>query len=392
MTTPPGTNLLTNVRPCIVCHITTVHRQLKSRTFHRELLPLAEAGVEVRYLSPALQINRADVITFVPLKACRSRWWRILSSPGLLPVLLRQRADVYHFQDPELMPLAFLLKLICRKRVIYDCYEDFPSTFAHRHSIPIMWRSFAARATDAAEKLAARCFDGLVTADAATLRRFGRRGNSQKIVFYNFPNLDFFPESAGGPKSFDIVYRGGLSERAGTELLLDAMGILASEGKRPRLLLLGYFDNQAAEQRLLARVRDFGLENRVEIRGAIPHEQMAEALSSAAIGVCPLQPVPKFLANIPVKVFEYWACSMPVVASNLPPIQPFFRHGEAGLLFEPESARQLARALSWLLDHPAMAARMGRRGRELVVSRFNNQQEVRRLHRFCARIAGSHAA
>jgi len=231
----------------------------------------------------------------------------------------------------------------------------------------------------------------VVTADAATLRRLARRPGSRKLVFYNFPNLDFFPPLSGHTKSYDVVYRGGLSPRTGTEVLLDAMALLASQRASIRLLLLGYFDDPQSEAHFLYKIRRLGLESSVEVRGRIPHEEMAAALGSARIGVSPLLPVPKFLANIPVKVFEYWACALPVVATDLCPIRPFFRHDEAGLLVTPSHPEQLARSIAhsigWLLDHPEAAQEMGRRGRALVTQRLNNAAEVPKLLRFCERIA-----
>jgi len=164
------------------------------------------------------------------------------------------------------------------------------------------------------------------------------------------------------------------------------MRILAEQQRHVRLLLIGYFDNPIAEKEVRDRIRGFGLSSSVVIRGRIDHECMAEALSEARIGVCPLQPIPKFMRNIPVKVFEYWACAMPVVASDLPPIRPFFRHAEAGLLCSPDRADELARGMAWLLDHPQAAARMGRRGRDLVMQRLNNSSEIRKLRRFCTEI------
>jgi glycosyltransferase involved in cell wall biosynthesis len=214
-----------------------------------------------------------------------------------------------------------------------------------------------------------------------------RRGKSRKLVFYNFPNLDFFPPPRSCAKPFDVVYRGGLSERAGTYVLLEALRLLADRGRPARLLLIGYFDDVAAERDLCNRVRVLGLRLCVEIRGRLDHEEMADALSEARVGVSPLQPVSKFLVNLPVKIFEYWACGLPVVASDLPPMRPFFRNSPAGILFEPGSASALAESIAWLLDHPDAAAEMGRRGRAVVTQRFNNSGEVRKLREFCARIA-----
>jgi len=238
----------------------------------------------------------------------------------------------------------------------------------------------------AAERLAAHCFDGVITADPFTLRRLARAGRSRKLVFYNFPNLDFFPAPRNPSKTFDLVYRGGLSERAGTLLLLDALRRLSAEGRCVRLLLIGYADNGLEEKTLRDRIRGLGLETSIEIRPRIDHEETAAALSAARIGVCPLQAIPKFLLNIPVKVFEYWACGLPVISSDLPPIRPFFRNAKAGLLFPPGDVAALARCIRWMLDHPEAAAHMGRRGRAAVVERLNNRSESHRLRRFCLRV------
>jgi len=372
-----------------VCHFTTAHTQLKSLSFHRELMPLAASGIGVQYVSPMQDTSFRDGIQFVSLRQRTTRLSRIFAQSALLRTLLRQNASVYHFQDPQLLPLAFTLKLIFRKRVVYDAYEDFPSMAANKRAIPRILRSIAAKIVNYIERAAARCFDGVMTADPFTLRRLARCGKNRKLVFYNFPNLDFFPKPRPRAKQFDVVYRGGLSERAGTWVLLEAMRILAARPEPVRLLLIGYFDDLGAEKALCDRISALSLASSVEIRGRLDHEEMADSLVRARIGVCPLQAVPKFLLNIPVKVFEYWACGLPVVASDLPPIRPFFRNSAAGILHNPESSTALAQSIAWLLDNADAAERMGERGRELVAKRFNNGGEVHKLRAFFARIAAT---
>jgi glycosyltransferase involved in cell wall biosynthesis len=370
-----------------LCHFTTAHSQLKSRSFHRECLPLAAAGMAVRYVSPASLSGTQGGIEFVRLADRKSRLLRFFSTPALVKELVRQNANLYHFQDPQLFPVAFALKLLFRKRVVYDAYEDFPSLAANKSSVPRMFRAVFAKLVSMAEHLAARCFDGLITADPLTLRRLARAGKSSKLVFYNFPNLDFFPLLQPSPKKFDVVYRGGISERTGIFVLLEAMRLLAGRPAPVRLFLLGYFDSAAAENEIRERIRKMNLESRIEIRGRIDHESMAKALSQARVGICPLQPIRKFKLNLPVKVFEYWACGLPVVASDLPPIRPFFGNTRGGLLFHPGDAADLAQSIGWLLDHPGAAARMGAHGRAAVTDRFNNHNEIRKLRAFCLRIA-----
>lgn len=374
------------VSPLTVCHVTVAHTQLKSRSFHRQFMPLAAAGVNIRYAAPAAGVSRRDGVEFVALPERANGRLRLHAIPRLLRTLLQQRASLYHFQDPQLLPIAFVLKLLFRKRIVYDAYEDFPSIAARHRSIPRWARPVAARIVAFLERLAAMVFDGIITADPPTLRRLARQGKCRKMVFYNFPNLDFFPPPNGQPKRFDLVYRGGLSERTGTFLLVDSMNELASLGMRPRLLLIGYFDDNASERKLRQRISELALDPYVEIRGRIEHEDMACALSEARIGISPLQPIPKFQLNVPVKIFEYWACGLPVIASDLVPMRPFFRDGYAGLLFPAGSVAELTRSIVWMLDHPDEAARMGRNGRNLVAQRLNNAGEVAKLHRFCSRI------
>src|SRR4029077_11842220 len=115
--------------------------------------------------------------------------------------------------------------------------------------------------------------------------------------------------------------------------------------------------------------RALALESSITITGRLSHEDMAAALSSARIGVSPLQDTPKFRLNLPVKVFEYWACGLPVIASDLPCIRPYFRNTHAGLLVRPGDAMEFAISIAWMLDHPAQASRMGQRGRDAVVER-----------------------
>ncbi|HEY6465118.1 MAG TPA: glycosyltransferase [Candidatus Acidoferrales bacterium] len=367
----------------VICHFTTAHSALKSRSFHRQFLPLAQAGISVRYVSPAPGEGLRDGIHFVPLSQPASGSRALPNHARLLRTLLQQHADIYHFQDPQLLPLGLLFKLCFRKRVIYDAYEDFPSMAANKSSLPRMLRPIAAHLIAAAEAFAARVFDAVTTADPLTMRRLARQGRSRKLVFYNFPNLDFFSAPPVTEKRFDLVYRGGLSERTGTFLLLDALRLLVNDRPSMRLLLLGYTDSPEADRHLHARIAALGLSSNIEIRGRIPHEEMAAALAEARIGVSPLLDIPKFRLNIPVKIFEYWACGQPVIASDLPPSRPFVRNSAAAVLFPPGDTFALARAIANLLEHPARASEMGQCGRAIIEQRLNNAPESRKLLSLC---------
>ena len=364
-----------------VCHFSSIQRSLDYRSFYMESVPVAAMGLRPKFIAPHGINGLQEGVDLASVRRPKQPAVRILLAPLILLRLLRSRADIYQLHDPELLPVSLLLKLVFRKKVVYDSCEDFPLMMMTKPWIPRSLRSFVAKIVSCFEWLAARSLDGIVTADSATLRRFAKVGRSKKRVFYNFPRLDLFPEPKLAAKKFDVVYRGGLSVRAGTLILLDAVGRLAEKGLPVSLLLIGYFDNDRAERLIRERIQALGPGVLVELRGKIDHSEMAEALAEAKIGVCPLQAIPKFLNNIPVKVWEYWACGLPVIASDLPPIRPFFRIC-AGLLVKPDDPGELAAAIGQLLHDPRAAERMGANGRRAVEERLNNYSQVRGLLSF----------
>ena len=174
-----------------LCHFTTAHVQVKSRSLHRICLPLSQHGVCVRYISP-ITAALPTGIDSISIPHRRSRFARGLRNWPLLRKLLQTDAQLYHFQDPELLPLALGLKLLFKKRVIYDAYEDFPSMARASKSIPQLFRAVSGKLVEFAEKLAALCLDGVITADPFTLRRFARQAGAASSSFLIFRILNFF--------------------------------------------------------------------------------------------------------------------------------------------------------------------------------------------------------
>jgi len=168
--------------------------------------------------------------------------------------------------------------------------------------------------------------------------------------------------------------------------LLKAIQELQRRGLNTRLLLFGYTDSTVDLVKLQEHIQSMGLSDNVVLEGRIDHSRMAATLNLARISVCPLLEIPKFRNNIPVKVFESWACGLPVVCSDLPPIRPFFKGRKFGLLVKPGSAQALADGLEHLLNNPEEMARMGTAARRAVVERYNNRYESKKLLAFYNRV------
>ena len=89
--------------------------------------------------------------------------------------------------------------------------------------------------------------------------------------------------------------------------------------------------------------------------GAVPHELMPAALAAAHIGVAPFdvaahKPLSLGFYWSPLKIFEYMASGLPVVAPAVSRIPRLVEHGREGLLYDPADPDALATALEQLSD------------------------------------------
>ena len=110
----------------------------------------------------------------------------------------------------------------------------------------------------------------------------------------------------------------------------------------------------------------------VWVREMLPKAEIAQLLSAATVFVCPSVYEPLGIVNL-----EAMACGTAVVASDVGGIPEVVQDGATGLLVhydaqDPRSfERDLAAALTSLLEDPDRAAALGRAGRTRAVADFS---------------------
>jgi glycosyltransferase involved in cell wall biosynthesis len=366
-----------------ICHITTF--KLKdARIYYRMCYGLAERGLSAVLVAP--EPPTEDMV--VQCSSWNERLARI-SRPRRIGLALRaalaENADVYHIHEQELIPVGIALKILHPSAaVVFDAREDYPALMHVKYWIPKPLRPLLALTAHAANLVASLCLDGIVAADPGVENDFRLLGAKRTCVYYNFPRLSLFKPALQVPPAprVDLVYVGGMSDRTGIFVLLDALALLAQEGIRPTVRLAGYTDGVGGQKTIRNGIDFRGLTAQVELHNALPYEEVPSWIRSGRIGLVPLLPLPKFMKNITTKTFEYWACGLPVIASDLPPIRPFFTDGYNGVLFEPGNAHDLARAIRLLLAAPAQREAMGRHGQQQVYEIWNNSIQTADLLSF----------
>ncbi len=186
-----------------------------------------------------------------------------------------------------------------------------------------------------------------------------------------------FRPDARGPIAFrrdpdDVVavFAGAFRSWHGAATFVEAVRVLRARGEeRLKAVLIG-------DGPELDRVRHAadGLPG-VVLTGPVAHDRMPAHLAAADIGVAPFDlsahaPLALGFYWSPLKVFEYMAAGLPVVAPRIERLQAIVRDGEEGVLYEPGGAGALADALGRMMD-AGLRARLGAAARARVDARFS---------------------
>jgi len=357
--------------------VTTVHTATDTRIFYKEARALAKRGYEVTLIA---QNEKDEVIDGVYIKALprpNNRFMRILGLTLLtFRVAIKQKADIYHFHDPELIPVGALLKILTGARVIYDVHEDVPKQILTKQWIPPHLHQLIAVLFAILEKSLANVFDAIIVATEEISKRFEK---FDPIVVHNFPDFRMLPikyqiHDSAAEKT--LVYVGGISRIRGVEEMIQAMEYVCCRHKI-NLLLIGRYE----PKNLKMELQNLLGYQKVQSLGHLPWEEAWATAKNAIAGLVLFHPVPNHQRSLPNKLFEYMAAGIPVVASNFPLWREIIEGNHCGICVDPLKPKEIAAAIEYLISNPEKAREMGENGRRAVVEKYNwGSEEIKLLN------------
>lgn len=310
------------------------------------------------------------------------RLQRVLRTTGrVLRAALTLDADVYQLHDPELIPAGLRLKRQGRQ-VVFDSHEDVPAQLLAKPYLNRFSRRALSTAFAAYERHACRRFDGLIAATPFIRERLAAI-NPNTVDVNNYPVLQEFETAPDwNRKAMEVCYVGSISAIRGIRELVRACEQLRSPA---RLSLVGGFSEPALER----EVAGYPGWARVDAHGHLDRAGVQQAMGRAMAGLVTLHPVVNYLDALPVKMFEYMAAGLPVIASRFPLWQEIVEGNGCGICVDPMDPAAIAAAIDHFCRHPQEARRIGENGRRAVHTRYNWHGEADKLLAFHDRIARS---
>ncbi len=294
-----------------ICVMTTVHKPDDVR-ISKEIETLKKLGVKITFLAPEGNCPILG-IEYVTLPVFKNRLSRMLFSMNkVFKLAATVNADIYHFHDPELIPVASKLKKI-GKKIIYDVHENNPAAILNKEWLPSFSRKAISRIFEKLEDRNAKRFDGIVVVTEDQEKHFSSL--SRTIVIPNYRKRAVNQSGCSierDPKSrVRFVYAGSISRMTCIEEIINASLILWKESKDFEVQIAGPVGDTKLK-RILEQVPE-----PIEYRGFLDRNEAEEMVKNSDVGFLLYSKEDKnALQCSPNKLFEYLSLGKPIIASD----------------------------------------------------------------------------
>lgn len=362
-----------------ICHLTSVHQWNDIRIFRKECISLASHGFETYLIATDCEdkkVNGVNIVSAGPKPLSRLKRMTQLVK-AVYKKAVEIDADVYHFHDPELLFVGWLLKKK-GKKVIYDTHEDVPRQIMSK---PWIWKPlqrFISFTFETVENFIAARITAVMAATTSIGDRFLGL-NKNTIVIHNYPLLqELQSTTAWENKRQEICYAGGISEIRGIKQLIEAL----AHAPAIKLHLVGSFSSDAFRNEMTQLP---GWRQVIE-HGFVERTRVAEIFGVSKVGMVALLKTPNHFNSQPIKMFEYMSAGIPVIASHFPLWREIIEGNTCGLCVDPTNPKAIADAIIHILSHDEEAKRMGENGRKAVEEKYNWETEEKKLVEFYYRL------
>jgi glycosyltransferase involved in cell wall biosynthesis len=172
-----------------------------------------------------------------------------------------------------------------------------------------------------------------------------------------------------------VTFVGALGPWHGLENLIKAMPFVLEDVPDAEFLLVGAM-KEFGTSHMMEMAKKYGVSEKMHLLGRKLPEEIPRILVESDVAVAPY-PARDFGFS-PLKLFEYAACGVPIVCSDLPSTREIIENERNGLLVPPEDEDELAEGITRILIDPRLAKRLSIEGLRRVLS-FSWRESTKKL-------------
>ena len=323
----------------------------------KEAITLKNTGYDIHIITPHSNSYTKEIDGLVVHCVSKS------NIPGvtalkILNCALKGNYDLFHCHEIDPLLYSIILKLLTGKKIIWDCHEDYPSLISTKIRLngDVTSKPGLEWLISLIIRIGLLNISAIITVVPPLVKRYKRI--KPTFLIPNFPKSELFNQKCYSNDVKNIylnrkviVYQGGIKAGRGLGKLLLAVEIIIQKIPNVLFVVVG------------GEIEDSGWNNQVKtflnknknnllITGWVEHANVAPYLVHADVGVV-LNRATHYnnLIGLPNKLYEYMACGLPVVASNMPQMANVIKKHECGISVDPENETHIAEAILKILSN-----------------------------------------
>jgi glycosyltransferase involved in cell wall biosynthesis len=171
-----------------------------------------------------------------------------------------------------------------------------------------------------------------------------------------------------------IGFVGTLLKRQGVDTLINSAPEIISKNNKVRFLIVG---EGAMKNAWIEKVQQTEYSEYFIFTGQVLYTEAPKYINAMDICVAPF--IAERGETSPAKIFDYFSCGKPVVASDIPSVRRFFEESGAVLFTPPDNPDSLACNILRLLDDENLSKTMGERGRNFVTKNYDREIVAKKI-------------
>lgn len=173
-----------------------------------------------------------------------------------------------------------------------------------------------------------------------------------------------------------VGFVGGLRPWHGVQVLPTLLDHLTKQYQNLQMVIVGEGPLRGELER---DIKERKLTQNVVFTGSLPHEKVAGLIRQFDVALAPYPPLDHIFYFSPLKLFEYMACGIPVVAADIGQVGEVMKNGETGLLYPPGELDALTAACDRLLADTDLRQKLGQAAAEEIRNKYTWDHNAARI-------------
>ena len=318
--------------------------QVSVLTLKRNFLPRT-------YVSNGVLVKELNLKKYRGKSPLRYMWsylrFTLLSWLECTRLFLKNELDIVHIHNmPNFLVFSAIVPRLFGKKLILDIHDSVPETFLSKFngSSNFLFNFFCLE-----ERISSALAHRIICVNEVQRNVLVKRGipEEKTSISMNIPDDRLFisdriphfePDSNG---RFKIVYHGTITHRLGVDLAIQSVSQLVD--KIPKLEFHIWGAGEFLEH-CVSLSGTLGLNDKVHFHGTVDFTSIPEVLKDMDLGVVPNRRSNATDMMLPLKMLEYIALGIPVVAARLETVEYYFSDGMVSY-FEPDDVQSLVSAI-----------------------------------------------